>query len=666
MSNYWKIVAVLSSTALRISAYVFFRWVRSGRSEAGAIERADRYWHACFCKQIPGHHFPPLIYLLGGVSLTSIALCQLYKSSYHSVSQKEAVVKVSGYDEDRTPEAGDDVQEKHVSRPADGSSWIESDGETDAGIVLRILLGLPSHTSSLRNVIAILINLIIVLCTVDNVYRGPLLHQSEELSFARVGFVSDTTASILIREPDLSQLPVYVSYRSDPNAGYSTIYRSWTSVARIFWLSNETDYTHSITINGLQPSNSYQYATSTNHTGFFSTAPSPGRVSPSLGKLSFVTSSCIKAGFPYNPFSHPLSISGFRHLTQWIPILRPSFMIFLGDFIYVDVPHRFGYDVENYRREYRSVYNSPDWPGVSKHLPWIHVMDDHDIANDWDANTTDPYPTALDTWNLYHSTVNPPPARPSASYFTFTHGPASFFLLDTRRYRTPEAPLPPDSPEKSMLGSKQLASLFSFLRQRDPPGVRWKIVISSVPFTRNWRFNYLDTWAGYLYERDRILAAMWDVGARGDGVGVVVLSGDRHEFAATAFPPPKASKWPISATLHEFSTSPLSMFYLPTRTYREVQGEDELCIKYIPDGNSKFGAVEIEQIKGNEQALLRFRLFVDGHEKWNHVILSPPAGDHTARARDALWGGWSQNTKRMISPHKKKKKRKRFDRKLES
>ena len=256
-------------------------------------------------------------------------------------------------------------------------------------------------------------------------------------------------------------------------------------------------------------------------------------------------------------------------------------------------------------------------------------MDDHDIANDWDANTTDPYPIARDTWDLYHAAVNPPPARPSASYFTFTHGPASFFLLDTRRYRTSETALPP---------AAQLASLFSFLRQRDAPGVKWKIVVSSVPFTRNWRFNYLDTWAGYLYERNRILAAMWDVGARGDGVGVVVLSGDRHEFAATAFPPPKESKWPISATVHEFSTSPLNMFYLPTRTYREVEGEDEVCIKYVPNGNRKFGAVEIEQIQRNEQGLLRFRLFVDGEEKWNHVILSPPAGDYTSRARDALWG----------------------------
>lgn len=587
--------------------------------------------------QIPGHHFPPLIYLLGEVYLASLALRQISKSSQHRVPQKiDAKIEAPRYDEDRTPVASDTTRKVPATRLEHLLSWIQSLWEKEPGIVRTILLGLPSHPSSLWNSLTVLVNLILVLCTVDSVYRGPLLHQSEDLSFARVGFVSDTTARILIREPDTSQLPIYVSYRGAPYDLYNPAERSWKSVERIYWLSSETDFTQSISIRGLQPSSIYQYATSNNHTGYFSTAPSPGLISPNLGKFTFLTSSCIKARFPYNPLSHPLSVSGFGHLAKWIPALRPSFMVFLGDFIYVDVPRRFGYDVENYRREYRSVYNSPDWAGVSNHLPWIHVMDDHDIANDWDANLTDPYPTAVETWNLYHASVNPPPARLSASYFTFIHGPASFFLLDTRRYRTAEAPLPPDSPEKSMLGSEQLASLFSFLRHRDPPGVKWKIVVSSVPFTQNWRFNYLDTWGGYLYERDRILAAMWDVGARGDGVGVVVLSGDRHEFAATAFPPPKDSKWPISATVHEFSTSPLSMFYLPTRTYWEREGENEVCIKYVPDGNSKFGAVEIEQMKNDEQSLLRFRLFVDGEEKWDHVILSPPVGDRTTRARAAL------------------------------
>ena len=116
---------------------------------------------------------------------------------------------------------------------------------------------------------------------------------------------------------------------------------------------------------------------------------------------------------------------------------------------------------------------------------------------------------------------------------------------------------------------------------------------------------------------------MWDVGAQSKNIGVVILSGDRHEFAATAFHPPKNSKWPPSSTVHEFSTSPLSMFYLPLRSYWTVPGEDdfeEVCLKYAPDGNSKFGAVELENFDEGQRGRLRFRLFVDGRERWGYVL----------------------------------------------
>ncbi len=259
-------------------------------------------------------------------------------------------------------------------------------------------------------------------------------------------------------------------------------------------------------------------------------------------------------------------------------------MLFLGDFIYIDVPKRFGVSAEDYRREYRQVYASPDWPLVGQNLSWIHVWDDHEIADNFDQNTTGVYHAAADAYNTYQTSVNPPRARqagtyftqrPDATYFEFTQGPATFFMLYTRTYRDSSSELPANSTEKTMLGPEQLADLLAFLQKPEPKGVKWKIVASSIPFTKNWRVNSIDTWSGYLSERQIILEAMWDVGLRG-GVGVVVVSGDRHEFAATAFPPPAGGKWPTSSTVHEFSTSPLSQFYLPTPTYKQTDEEDVL------------------------------------------------------------------------------------------
>ncbi|KAL8817436.1 MAG: hypothetical protein Q9191_008149, partial [Dirinaria sp. TL-2023a] len=513
----------------------------------------------------------------------------------------------------------------------------------DPQIAWTLLSGLPSPSSPFWTATTIFLNVVAAILTADTIYRAPYLHPSHDLAFARVGFVSDTSARILVREPNTAQLPLYISYRGVQTEFAPRVDNSWKSAGHVYWLSDDTDFTYTLSIAKLRPSSRYQYAVSNNHTGFFTTAPPSGETWPGTEKMTFLTSSCIKPRFPYNPLAHPLSIPGFKHLAKQLPSLRASFMLFLGDFIYIDVPRRLGYDRETYRREYRQVYASPDWASVSTELPWLHVLDDHEIANDWDGNTTAPYPAAVDPWHIYHTSINPPPPPPNASYFTFTHGPATFFLLDTRRYRSPSFTHPASSPQKTMLGAAQLSSLLTFLRTPAPAGVKWKFVISSIPFTRNWRFGSSDTWAAYLHERQLILEAMWSAPA---GAGIVILSGDRHEFAATAFPSPHDNG---STKVHEFSTSPLSMFYLPVRTYSEREGEGEVCLKYVPDGNSKFGVVDVEGASrdghggGAGQGVLRFRLFVDGVESWRYVLTTPEgghAGDAGggARGREAIWG----------------------------
>ncbi len=214
----------------------------------------------------------------------------------------------------------------------------------------------------------------------------------------------------------------------------------------------------------------------------------------------------------------------------------------------MDVPKRFGNDVETYRREYRQVYGSPEWQAVNK-IPWIHVYDDHEILNDYDItkNQHKRFENGIDdAFKIYQHDSNPPALR--STYYTFEQQGAGFFMLDTRRYRDDESM--PDSPNKTMLGVQQKADLIAWL---ETPRA-WRIVVSSVPFTKNWHNK--DTWSGYLFERKEILEAMHRVG------GVVVLSGDRHEHAATRFPPPRDSLLPISHSVYEYSTSPLSQFYL--------------------------------------------------------------------------------------------------------
>lgn len=503
--------------------------------------------------------------------------------------------------------------------------------------VLRTLLtGMPSPSSLLWSWLTFCINMALLAMALDLIYRAPLFYSCQHASFGRLGYVSENSARILVREP--YAFDVKVLYRSLDRTSRAWMQSSLPASQPDHWLTADTDFTAVITLDNLRPDMPYEYVIETssgNTTGTFTTAPRSGQISRFKDKYTFVHSSCIKPRVPYTPFQHALHFPGMSHLAHWLPELQPYFMLFLGDFIYVDVPQRLGKDAENYRREYRQVYSSPSWPAVSRNLPWIHVIDDHEIQNDWSSNMTGVAIPAYDAFTHYHVSANPPAHRDGHTFFSFTQGPAQFFLVDTRRYRSPENKNP-DDPAKTMLGSTQLSDLLAWIRKPPPQGVHWKIIVTGVPFTKNWQFGSEDTWGGYLAERRKILEAAWDLSST-EGVGVVILSGDRHEFAATSFPPPAGSRWPTSATVHEFSTSPLSMFYLPFRTYNEIDDED-VCIKYLPDGNSKFGAVEITAPSHSEQSLLNYRLFIDGKEAWTHVISTPPARDGSKRVKDAVWG----------------------------
>ncbi|CAN9184849.1 unnamed protein product [Alternaria alternata] len=615
MASASDVLTLVSSLALRLSIWIFLRW-------------------------IPTTIVPALATALTLVYIPSFFTSFQDTAQYKIISDElDIIVKetVGGRGDDSSEEVQlIDGADEGPLKELDVEETIQYE-EREPKVLRTLLTGLPSPSSAMWSWITFGINMALIAMALDVVYRAPLLHQCHDASFARVGYVSENSAKILVREP--YAFDVKVLYRSIDGTERSWMHKTHRASQPEYWLTNETDFTTVMNIEHLRPDLPYEYIVETsrgNITGTFTTAPRPGRISMLKdNKYTFVHSSCIKPRVPYTPFQHPLEFPGMKHLARWLPELKPYFMLFLGDFIYVDVPHRQGSDVETYRREYRQVYSSPSWPAVSENLPWIHVIDDHEIHNDWNSNMTGVAVPAYDAFTHYNAAPNPPPHREGATYFSFTQGPAEFFLLDTRRYRTPASKDASD-PSKTMLGAQQLSDLLAWVHKVPPPGVHWKFIVTGTPFTKNWQFGSEDTWGGHLYERRRILEAAWDLSSTHD-IGVVVLSGDRHEFAATSFPPPKDGKWPTSATVHEFSTSPLSMFYLPFRTYKETDDED-VCLKYLPDGNSKFGAVEIITPEHGEQSFVNYRLFIDGNEAWTHSISTPPGRSGSHRAKDAVWG----------------------------
>jgi alkaline phosphatase D len=184
----------------------------------------------------------------------------------------------------------------------------------------------------------------------------------------------------------------------------------------------------------------------------------------------------------------------------------------------------------------------------------------------------------------------------------------------------------------------------------------FKFIVSSVPFTSLWTHNaQVDSWAAYTSEKASLLSALHTV------PNVYVLSGDRHEFADIEFNP--LNEVGVGAhVVREFSTSPLSMFYVPlVRTLRaaseavvprtrlrtmdegppkEVVEEIpmERVVKYLPVGNYKWcvisvplrmrisltpdcrSAIEIDT-RNPEHPKLNLEVVIDGKVAYRRVLL---------------------------------------------
>ena len=141
-------------------------------------------------------------------------------------------------------------------------------------------------------------------------------------------------------------------------------------------------------------------ATLDNSTLPFPEAPIPFRTYPdhrlpSGRRFRFIASSCLSPNFPYRGHSNKNTIRGFDLLADYledastepatvnetnstvsniVPEEPPiDFLLFLGDFIYADVPVFIGDDRASYHRLYRRNYQSPSFRKVYEKLRKFRV-----------------------------------------------------------------------------------------------------------------------------------------------------------------------------------------------------------------------------------------------------------------------------------------------------
>ncbi|KAE8267815.1 hypothetical protein A4X09_0g4543 [Tilletia walkeri] len=456
-------------------------------------------------------------------------------------------------------------------------------------------------------------------------------------------------------------------------------------------LTDSSDWTATGHIQNLWPATRYEWRLMFSHNStftpypeqsrFFTTFPDPRLASNSLtgsksgieernpvddpNHFTFATSSCVKPDFPYHPaqffgwnwllrlagigdqpggITQRNRIPGFDLMAERLLPRRGEaairFFLQLGDFIYADVPRVRKQTRSAFRQLYRNLYASSSFRRVYEHIPIIGIWDDHEFRNNWSGleeavKNPEGLNSSTTAWDEYIGVANPDPLDPGEKYYTFRYGDSAFFVLDTRKLRSPASE--PDNEAKSMLGEYQKDALMRWLGAVNQTAT-FKFLISSVPFNTLWGGpldwdGQHDTWSAYFTERQQILDVLQYV------PNVIVLSGDRHEFASVG----------LRQTVTEFSTSPLSMFYLPVRTLSEEnakgpEGEEKLY-KYIPDGNHKWTEFEVDT-RDAAKPMVHATVVVDGSEAWKVTVVGIPVRPIPAQIGERMCSG-KGNTSRV-------------------
>ncbi len=349
--------------------------------------------------------------------------------------------------------------------------------------------------------------------------------------------------------------PMEVQWEIGTDSRFEQVVRKGTAIAR-----PELGHSVHVEVAGLQPGRPYHYrflvGAEKSLTGRARTMPSPGA---SLARLRFASLGCQHYEQGY--FTAHRRVAAEPDL---------DFVFCYGDYIYEGRSERiwngpFGpienirqhtdaelYSLDDYRRRYAQYKMDADLQASHAAAAWFSIWDDHEIHNNWvsgiDQDGTPPEIFALRKQAAVQAYYENMPLRarsfpvgPSIQlYRRATYGDlVDFNFLDTRQYRTDQpcgdqwaaTCAERERADAQVLGQAQERWLFDNLSNSR---ARWKalaqqIMVMDLDRNPGEAVGYnLDSWAGYVRPRDRLLRHISD---RRIG-NAIVLTGDEHQHYA--------------------------------------------------------------------------------------------------------------------------------------
>lgn len=339
----------------------------------------------------------------------------------------------------------------------------------------------------------------------------------------------------------MAPVPVDVRWEVAGEESFRRVVKRGTARAEPAW-----GHSVHVEVNGLEPARWYWYrfrvGSDVSPIGRTRTLPARARM---VERMRFAFASCqhYETGL----------YTAYTHLTN--EDLELCF--FLGDYTY-EGPGRVDQvrthagpelmTLEHYRNRLAQYKTDPRLQAAHAAFPWVMTWDDHEVdnnyANDRQEGGAPPEEFLLRRAAAYQAYYEHQPLRRTAMpkgpdarmYRSMDFGMlGSFFMLDTRQYRTPQpcdaittAPCAgTDDPKGTITGDRQEQWLLNGL---DRAGARWHVIPQQVMMARvnqgssaSERYS-MDQWPGYEAERQRFLSFL---GTRKPS-NPVVLTGDIH------------------------------------------------------------------------------------------------------------------------------------------
>jgi alkaline phosphatase D len=208
-----------------------------------------------------------------------------------------------------------------------------------------------------------------------------------------------------------------------------------------------------------------------------------------------------------------------------VPQRKTDFFLLVGDQIYADDLRFVSPDktADDYFKRYRDVFGQSHVRRLMSLLPTYMILDDHEIQDNWSMDRLpergDLFAAAMQAYQSYQMVHGPAfdPAlgTPTKLWYSFRHGCADVFVMDTRTERFSTLTPP------QIIGSAQMRELKAWL-VANPASV--KFVVTSVLMMPDNKVRNEDAWGGFVEQRREILDFIRDNGIQ----RVVFLSGDVH------------------------------------------------------------------------------------------------------------------------------------------